>query len=140
MNQASTATRFGSLVLGFLSITAGCGGPHAAKVGGVVTLDGQPLTKGDVAFHPADGKGAVATGSINGQGHYELSTGTDQGLTPGAYLATVLATEEIPPARPGDAPGFRPTTPGKYGMPSTSGLKVDVAAGTNDIPLKLTSK
>jgi len=131
----------GILALGFFGIlSAGCGGPHSAKVTGQVTLDDQPLTKGDVSFHPADGKGAVAIGAINAEGKYSLSTGTDAGLAPGSYVATVVATEEIKPTRPNEESIFKPITPNKYGTTANSDLKFDVKAGANDIPLKLKSK
>lgn len=128
-----------TLLLGCLALLAGCGGPNAGKVSGLVTLDDKPLTKGDVSFHPADGKGAVAYGSINAEGRYELGTGTDAGLTPGSYVATVSVTEEIKSPRPNEESSFKQLMPAKY-TTTSSDLKFEVKAGANDIPLKLTSK
>jgi hypothetical protein len=119
---------------------AGCGGPNAAKVSGQVTLDDQPLTSGTVTFHPQSGNGAVAYGQIDAQGRYELSTGSDAGLAPGPYVATVLATEEIPATRANEESTFKPTTPARYNNIETSGLKFEVKAGRNDLPLALTSR
>jgi hypothetical protein len=43
---------------------AGCGGPPQARVRGRVTLDGEPLAHGTIAFLPADGKGPTAGGIV----------------------------------------------------------------------------
>ena len=82
----------------------------------------------------------MATGSIDSHGKYVLSTGTDAGLAPGAYIARVVATDEIKPTRPNDESLFKPITPSKYGNTETSDLRFDIKAGANDIPLKLKSK
>ncbi|MDX1945724.1 MAG: hypothetical protein SFU86_10035 [Pirellulaceae bacterium] len=129
------------LVAGCLAVVPGCGGPHAAKVYGLVTLDGEPLTRGGgtVTFHPVE-QGALAYGQIDAQGRYQLSTGSDAGLTPGKYAATVVANEPLPLQNPNDEPQFRPLTPDKYRGTATSDLKVEVKPGDNDIPLALVSK
>jgi hypothetical protein len=118
----------------------GCSGPNAASVSGNVTLDGQPLTTGMVSFYP-DGDGAPASGSIDANGNYSLSTGTDVGLAPGKYIALVVATKD--PPQPYDKTGAEippiPITPGKYGSTNTSDLRFDVKPGKNTIALNLVS-
>jgi hypothetical protein len=128
------------LAIVLISAAAGCSG-SAATVTGTVTLDGQPLTKGDVSFHP-DGAGAApAYGQIDSSGRYTLSTGTEAGLAPGNYVAVVVATKD--PPQPYDKTGAEippiPITPGKYGNVATSDLKVQVKPGKNDVPLALDS-
>jgi len=67
----------GLIVAGLLGCLAGgCGtaqGPERAAVEGEVTLDGNPIEQGSIAFHPA-GKtqGMVAGGPITG-GRYSIS-------------------------------------------------------------------
>lgn len=121
---------------------AGCSGGNAATVSGVVTLDGQPLTTGNVSFYPDGGDQAPAYGQIDAQGRYSLSTGTDEGLAPGKYVAVVVATKDPPQAY--DAQGSEippiPITPIKYGNTATSDLKVEVNAGDNEIPLALSGR
>ena len=63
--------------------TAGCGGPPQAIARGRVTLDGQPLAHGTIAFIPADGKGPTAGGLVTA-GSYEV-----RGMTPGLKLVRV---------------------------------------------------
>lgn len=120
---------------------AGCSGPNAASVTGTVTLDGQPLTTGNVSFYPDGGSGAPAYGQIDANGRYSLSTGTDAGLAPGKYIAVVVATKD--PPQPYDATGSEvppiPITPARYGNVQTSDLRFDVKAGNNDISLALQS-
>jgi hypothetical protein len=47
-------------------LTAALGCTHASKsaVSGAVTLDGQPLAKGQISFAPIDGKSSTAGASI----------------------------------------------------------------------------
>jgi hypothetical protein len=124
-----------------LVVSTGCSGPNAASVSGTVTLDGQPLTTGNVSFHPDGGAGAPAYGQIDANGRYSLSTGTDAGLAPGKYVAVVVATKEPPQAydKTGSEVPPIPITPAKYGNTSTSDLRVEVKRGKNDVPLALQS-
>ena len=131
------------LVLTLLAAVAatapGCGNRQAAQVSGRVTLNDEPLTTGTVTFHPADGQGAVAVGAIDEHGHFQISTGTDAGLAPGAYVVTVVASESFQPADPSAEVQYRDLTPARYANTSESDLKVDVRAGPNDVPLALRS-
>ena len=114
----------------------GCGA-HESYVAGVVTLDGEPLPEGTVTFHPVDG-GAVAYAQIQSDGSYRLQTGAEGGLAAGTYRVTVVAV------RYGQASGAdefgKRITPARYGLPDTSGLQADVAAGRNSIDYELTSE
>ena len=57
--------------LGAVLLGAGCNnGSAKAKIHGKVTLDGQPVPTGSIAFLPADGKGQTA-GAIIKDGAYE---------------------------------------------------------------------
>jgi hypothetical protein len=128
------------LTLLLISAAIGCSG-SAASVSGTVTLDGQPLTTGNVSFHPDGDTGAPAYGQIDAQGRYSLSTGTQAGLAPGAYTAVVVATKDPPQLydKTGSEIPPIPITPAKYGSTTTSDLKVQVKPGKNDVPLALES-
>ena len=119
-----------------LSTASGCGG-HGASVSGKVTLNGTPLSRGTVSFFPTSG-GAAATGTVQTDGNYMITTGRDEGLKPGDYVATVFANEAIPDGGPEIVP--KVLTPEIYGDKSTSPLKFTVAAGNNRIDLPLTGE
>lgn len=72
-----------ALVATALAATAGCGGPPQALARGRVTLDGQPLAHGTIAFLPADGKGPTAGGLV-AAGSYEV-----RGMAPGLKLVRI---------------------------------------------------
>jgi hypothetical protein len=100
-NKGSLFRRMGIILcaVGLLSV-ASCHGnlPTLYPVSGKVTLDGQPLTAGAVAFHPDTAKGneysVDCVSLIDSQGHYELKTrgvrGADTG--PGAPLGWYKVT------------------------------------------------
>ncbi len=93
---------------------AGCS-PMTATVSGTVTLDGKPLRigesqRGTVLFRPVEG-GATATGLIDQEGRYSLSTGGTAALRPGEYLVAVRATDILPASEDSPAPEGRPITP-----------------------------
>jgi hypothetical protein len=62
---------------------AGCGGPPQAIARGRVTLDGESLAHGTIAFLPADGKGPTAGGIVTAGGYEVL------GMAPGLKLIRV---------------------------------------------------
>ena len=112
----------------------GCGSDLAA-VSGTVTLDGKPLAgnerlRGTVQFSPEDGHGTTAVGYLDGDGRYDLSSGSRSGVLPGKYLVTVSATEIIPPKIPGGAPGGRLVTPPQYADAKSSGFTAEVVRAT----------
>ena len=125
-------------VLGGVAILLiGCGG-KSSQVSGVVTLDGKTLERGTVGFTPANG-GMRASGVIESDGAYTLTTNRDSGLEPGEYMVTVVSREPGPPATTGPpAPGPY-ITPQHYAAEATSGLKFTVERGSNTIDLQLTT-
>lgn len=115
--------------------------PPVVQVSGVVTLDGNPLPRGEIQFEPdasAGGKGASAVGTIDASGHYELTTAGVKGAIIGPHVVTVTAR-----AVPKDETDTLPMSliPEKYSIPDSSGIKKEVTAGApNVINIELTSK
>ena len=118
-----------SLIVLALFPLAGCGGKLPGRISGAVTLDGAPLRTGTIVFHP-DMPGAAAYAAIDENGNYTVRTGNDQGLIPGDYVATVVATT-------GPPPNGKLLTPSRYGNVQQSGLRFAVAPGDNRIDIGL---
>ena len=121
-----------------LSLVAGCSSD--GSVTGTVTLDGAPVKRGTVTFHPVGG-GPAAIGGIGADGGYELAIGKDRSIPVGEYVVTVDASEPVSSEAPADprklpAPPRR-LTPVNYLSKDTSGLRVTVKSGSNVIPLEL---
>jgi hypothetical protein len=121
----------------------GCGS-NLATVTGTVTLDNKPLVgneqfRGTVEFAPEGGHGTRATGYLDDNGRYSLSSGSRVGVLPGNYLVSVTVQEILPSKIPGGAPSARLVTPKKYTSETTSGLSANVAGGKNTFDFALSS-
>jgi hypothetical protein len=115
-----------------LLLVAGCqsGEPPSGRVTGTVTYNGAPVDTGNVNFQTAAGK-SEAVAKIEG-GRYAL----DGPLPVGPY--DVYLTESFPDPTPGvDTKAVPLKVPKKYLSAATSGLKVEVKAGANDLPIEL---
>jgi hypothetical protein len=118
----------------------GCGGAYDATVSGTVTLDGNALPRGAVQFSP-QAAGSAAYSMIGDDGSYSLHTGREEGLPPGAYVATVAASEvSATQSKDGGPPPMgKAITPDWYRDKATSGLTYTVEPGDNEIDIELTS-
>ncbi|MEM9186684.1 MAG: hypothetical protein AAGB00_09340 [Planctomycetota bacterium] len=140
--KTGSRNAYASLALGgVLLASVGCGGPFDATATGVVTLDGEPITRGTVSFQPQF-EGSLAVARIDDSGGYRARTGREYGLAAGEYVVTVVARE--PPASAtgrdgGPPPAGRMITPDWYRSGQTSGLSFTVERGSNTINLELSS-
>ena len=125
-------------VLAGLLTMVGCGGDGQATVRGKVTLNSQPLTSGQVVFHPTSSL-PTAIGHIQSDGSYSLSTGRQPGIAPGEYVVTVQSRE--PTIEPKDNSAGPQTgallTPAEYGSEETTPLKFVVEAGSNRFDISI---
>lgn len=134
--NASVCFTLGCLML------VGCGGTYDASVSGVATLDGSPLPSGSVAFIPNQ-HGPSSYAAVMSDGTFTVNTGREVGLPSGSYTVTVVAREKSIEDKSGRG---LPPTPGKqitppwYSSKNSSPLKFDVASGSNEINLELTSE
>lgn len=145
---ARRKTHFVRLRGGLISLSllclAGCGSEFAS-VSGMVRMDGQPLVggtdvRGTVYFYPESTTGAPAVGRLDESGQYSLTTGSNDGVRPGAYIVTVRATRIIPAKIEGDAPSGRPFTPILYADPRRSPFHAEVQPGNNTLDFDIDSK
>jgi hypothetical protein len=133
---------------------AGCGDDELGQrysVSGSVMRQGKPLTKGTVNFMPVDpSKGRAATGDIQPDGSYSLTTqNRDDGALAGDYRV-VISMVDIDDSKLGKMPNGMPIlnrpdlvkvknmVPPKYSDPSKTVLKFKVEPQNNTFPIDLT--
>lgn len=113
-------------------VASGCGaGKPEGSVSGKVTYNGNPVAAGSVNFLSTAGVGAQApisngTYSVNGP----LATGEYS-----VYVAPPLPTPQPPGTKPAPPPKF--DVPAKFQDAKTSGLKLTVKTGKNDLPIEI---
>lgn len=132
--------------LGLLS-AIGCSrsGPTIARVEGIVTLDGKPLSAGRVTFWPEAGRSG--SGWIDEDGTYTVGTLREfDGAVVGRHKVSVTAASKAPTGPPdfdrdGPARGWpRSPIPARYSNPDSSGLGFEVRPGANRFHIELTTK
>jgi hypothetical protein len=120
----------------------GCGGSSRKAVHpvrGRVLVDGQPAAEALVTFHPVRaGKDQPrAVGNVDAQGNFSLTTyAQGDGAPEGEYQVTIhwfLATP-VPDAPGGEEYQTVNALPARYGSAGSSGLRVTVARGSNELP------
>ena len=126
------------LPLCFFLLT-GCGGKYPASVSGIVTLDGKPLSTGNVVFHPI-GNGSPVVGRIDPSGEYTLKTGTSASLLSGDYEVTVQSLRGVPRDRMTEEEmNALSYIPRRYNNKQRSGLRFAIGSGKNQIDIVLES-
>ena len=151
--------RFCTLLLFICSLMLlpGCGqqGPPVNPVGGIVTLDGQPVANASISFTPVQGSGSgdmsdplVSGGNTDADGKYTLTAVRGGviggGTTVGKYNVTIIKKELLnAPSGPGQQmvgrPRFHYVVPQVFESESTSNVQVEVVKGKNVFNFALTS-
>ncbi len=94
--------------------------PHKEAVQGHVYFHNEPLHGGTIVFTPDAERGTegpLATGEIQPDGRYKLSTGAEAGAVAGWHRVTIAAGPD------------QPTLPSRYSDPKLSGQSREVKAG-----------
>lgn len=87
-----------ALAVSLLGVAA-CGGSDGVKVGGVVLLDGEPVSDASVSFIPEAG-GDTASGFTDDAGRFEMYRHEPgDGVKPGKYKIGIIANGEAPPTK-----------------------------------------
>jgi len=142
MRQVCRWCRLGAPLIVAAVLQTGCTGAATpvGAVSGKVTLDGKPLSEGEINFMTPTGFGASA--SIQ-NGVYTLARSQfGQGIPPGDYLVAigpVIKMGADPLAKTSDTQSSPDAIPDKYRNPETSGLTAKVVEGTTNIDFKLES-
>ena len=127
-----------SLCILMVCLGGGCGGggnPDLHGVTGKVTLDGQPLETGTIAFDPEMGTSGPNSGGEILNGSYEIPAMS--GLKEGSYEVTIRSFRktgrQIPAGEPAPPDAMVDEVaqfiPKKYNAPTT--LKAQIKAGEN---------
>ncbi len=117
---------------------SGCGEDSGelptVRVSGTVTVDGKPVSKGTIHFHPV--KGRPATGFIQ-DGKFTLSTYKEgDGVVAGQNRVALEVVEEVP-MKDGDTTS-KSLIPAKFMNPDKSGLQLDVRpSGYSNLQLNI---
>ncbi|MCI0457725.1 MAG: hypothetical protein L0Z62_12205 [Gemmataceae bacterium] len=131
------------VLLGSL-LLAGCGGgsdlPPMVPVKGKVTVEGKPVTSGQVSFLPLavdkDRKVPSSSGTIDASGNYEIFTGGKAGAPLGKYKVAI--TPSMVPVEGTKKPPKAPFNP-RYQDPAKTKLEIEVvnnpSAGAYDLKL-----
>lgn len=126
-------TAYGVALLMLCVGIVGCndGRPKRVSVAGTITIDGQPLTYGNVRFVPENDRPSY--GKLDQEGRFKLTCfdGGD-GAVIGPHRVQVSASEIIGGSK------VRWHAPSVYADFRTSGLKVDVDEPTSDLVIELT--
>jgi hypothetical protein len=115
-----------------------------AEVGGIVLVDGVPLSGGTITFIPVipyeDG-GRPGIGRIEPNGRYKLGNANPErpiGATPGEYRVTILQLELVADQSGRLSP--KTITPDRYAEWKETELRAKVEAGVNVIDFRLTRR
>jgi hypothetical protein len=117
----------GACAVGVLLGLAGCGGGGGGiPVKGKVTVDGKPLAKGSISFHPPKDSPLkdLPTGLIE-NGEYTIYTKGKPGAPAGNYKVTIVGTDEIDSTNP---KATKPSVNPSFGNVGQSKLTAEVSA------------
>lgn len=113
------------------AMIVGCGGPKTVPVAGVVTIDGQPLTRGYIFVMPENQR--AAGGEIDAQGRFKLTTYDEgDGCYLGTHQVTVTSTEAL------SQTSTKHLIPPHYAQPTTSKTTVTIDGPTENLKIELT--
>lgn len=128
-------------ILGSLLSASGCsGGKPKVVVSGSVLVDGKPAEGATIFFHPKDDPaGITATGTVDIDGKYTLTSALDKGITVGSYDVTVIwpdqskqpTQQEIMMGTAEDGPDL---LKGKYASRGKSGLQAEITSSSKELP------
>jgi hypothetical protein len=119
-----------------LSMSLGCNSaPETGIVQGSVSLDGSPVSSGEINFY-APLSGIVVVGKIGGSGTYNIVEPVPVG-TYKVFISPPIP-EQLPPGQPIVKIKFN--VPKAYQDMTSTTLSATIVAGKNEIPFSISSK
>jgi hypothetical protein len=148
VRSSSSPARWRWLALAPALCCLSCSGSGGGlqPVQGTVLYKDQPLKGAVVTFHPKAAKNEVTivrpVGRTEEDGTFTLTTGQKEGAPTGEYIVTVICPELVPSGGKGVISTAPPETQdrfqGAYANQATSGLKVVIKGGVNQLePFRL---
>ncbi|MCA9223447.1 MAG: carboxypeptidase regulatory-like domain-containing protein [Planctomycetales bacterium] len=120
-------------------LAVGCGGDTMGRraVDGTVTLDGKPLSHGNVRFEPQQQAAGTSAGAVIADGAFHIDS--EQGLPPGVYRVSISCPGVVEANQDADEGGLaEELVPARYNQNTT--LEATVAPdGKNHFTFDLTS-
>lgn len=118
-------------ILLLICLVAGCDSrPDRVPVAGIVLIDGQPLTSGNIKFVPKNGR--PSAGKISDDGHFNLTCydGNDGALL-GTHRVQISSNRIISDSK------IEWYAPQNYADFRTSGIEVEVSEPVDDLKIEL---
>jgi hypothetical protein len=131
--RIANSLRLGQWIgIAILVVVCGCGDGHPKRVpaSGVVLIDGQPLSQGNIKFVPKNGR--PSAGKIGPDGHFSLTCydGNDGALL-GTHQVQVAANHIISDSK------IEWFAPSEYADFRTANLNVEVTKPVDDLKIEL---
>ena len=138
---------FGSLPLVLVAALAGCGptGPSLVPAKGTITVDGKPADGAVLIFHPAGGKGSIASAAADANGAFEITSNGKPGVVTGSYKVTVTWPDPAKKPKEFKLGGTLEDAPdlleGRFVTVDKAATTVEITTATKDLPpIALTTK
>ncbi|MBX3432241.1 MAG: hypothetical protein KF847_02720 [Pirellulales bacterium] len=124
-----------ALILGcvaaFAVVGCGDGRPERVRVAGTVTIDGQPLTHGNIKFVPAGAR--PSAGKLDATGRFTMTCfDGDDGVVRGRHRVAISASKILSESK------IQWFAPKKYADFRTSGVEFEIDQPTEDLKIELT--
>lgn len=140
----SRSIALGALLLAVAGLVSGCGRSEPERLGvhpvsGQVTYQGKPAAGAFVVFHAKADKDKFPppTAQVDEQGNFTLGTyAREDGAPAGDYAVTVVLRKPV--QKDGEFVPGPNVLPPQYSKPATTKLNIQVAAGANTVPIKIT--
>jgi len=122
------------LLAALVFVTTGCGKTEkpTASVSGTIKYNGKPLTVGYVNFLSPSGSGGQSP--LDENGGYKIDGPLDVGEYR-VYLQAPIPGQNPPGTKPAQAIKYHVTP--KFQDPASSGVRIALQAGPNEVPLDL---